>query len=425
MSNDKNIINNIAHLLVFQGTTFLIPLLIIPYLARVLGVNGLGLLGFSLAFTQYFFIFIEYGFNLSATAQTAKIKENFSEVNEFFWLVIFTKLILFFLGFIVMCFIVLMVPKLNNIKELIFISYTIAIGSIFFPIWFLQGIERMEIIAVYNIIGRITSLLLIFLFVKSALDLNKLLFIYSVTALIPGVFVLMKLKKEGYIGFPVVPKLTNIWSILKDGWYYFISVASVSLYSNTNMVILGFMGSSSAIGYYAGTEKIKTAIVSLTSPFTQAIYPRVNALMKKDTDEALNFVAKYFVIFCMGSLVYSILIFILSPVIVKLLLGDDFIKVVNNLRVISILPLLVVMNNFYGTQLLLPFGLKKEFMQILIFSGIFNISILIPLITLYQDLGVCIAIVITEFLVTALMYRKVKSRIKGFNPLFVNSEKKI
>src|ERR1700679_837091 len=55
------------YLLLIQGGSYIVPLLFLPYLARVLGVTEFGGLGFCQAVTQYFLLLSDYGYNVTAT----------------------------------------------------------------------------------------------------------------------------------------------------------------------------------------------------------------------------------------------------------------------------------------------------------------------------------------------------------------------
>ena len=55
------------YLVALQAINQFLPLLVVPYMMYVLGADNYGKVGFSLALIQYFVIFVDFGFNLSAT----------------------------------------------------------------------------------------------------------------------------------------------------------------------------------------------------------------------------------------------------------------------------------------------------------------------------------------------------------------------
>lgn len=69
---DKILVKNIGSLFGIKLAGYVIPLITLPYLVRTLGIESYGYLGFSIAIVQYFVLFVNYGFDLSATSHIAK-----------------------------------------------------------------------------------------------------------------------------------------------------------------------------------------------------------------------------------------------------------------------------------------------------------------------------------------------------------------
>ncbi|WP_180964394.1 oligosaccharide flippase family protein, partial [Escherichia coli] len=62
---------NVLYLAISQGANYLLPLLIFPYLVRVIGVSNFGDLSFSLITIQVLLMIVEYGFGYSGTREIA------------------------------------------------------------------------------------------------------------------------------------------------------------------------------------------------------------------------------------------------------------------------------------------------------------------------------------------------------------------
>ena len=65
---------NVFALTLLQVGNYLVPIAILPYLTRVLGVDGFGRIGFAAAFTMYFVLIVEWGFNLSSTRDVSVLR---------------------------------------------------------------------------------------------------------------------------------------------------------------------------------------------------------------------------------------------------------------------------------------------------------------------------------------------------------------
>jgi O-antigen/teichoic acid export membrane protein len=70
---------------------------------------------------------------------------------------------------------------------------------------------------------------------------------------------------------------------------------------------------------------------------------------------------------------------------------------------LAFLPFLVGLSNVLGIHTMLAMGMKKVFSQILLSAGAFNILMLLALGHWYGAVGAAMAVVATEFLVTAVM----------------------
>jgi Polysaccharide biosynthesis protein. len=75
-------------------------------------------------------------------------------------------------------------------KEFIFLSYGVLFGSLMFPTWFFQGMEKMKYMMYLNSFLKFIFVASVFLFVKEESDLYLLFLLNSIAIFITGLLAL-------------------------------------------------------------------------------------------------------------------------------------------------------------------------------------------------------------------------------------------
>lgn len=399
---DKSVIKNIAALVGVQGANYIIPLITLPYLVKVLGPIGYGGLNFSLAFIQYFSLLADYGFNLSITKQISVMQNNKEKISELFWTAMLCKLGLAMLGFVILILFIYSFSKIAEYSTILICSYTVVIGNILFPVWLFQGMEKMGTIAIANITAKLMAVPLIFAFVDASSDAWLAGLITGITTVGAGIIALIAIRKFNWINWQK-PTWQGVKRELGHGWHIFLSTAAISLYTVTITVILGIIAGPVAVGYYTAADKIRQAVQGVIAPVSQAIYPRINALMAKDKLMAFSTIRKLLLIQGCGTFVLSLLLFIFSEPIILLAYDSTYTNSIIVLKWLAWLPFVVGLSNVLGIQTLLVLGLNKVFSRILIVSGMLSLLLIFPLGSIFSQDGAAIVTFITELAVTCLM----------------------
>lgn len=410
----RTLLTNAASLSLIQVLDYLVPLIMVPYLLRTIGVEKYGLLSFVGAFTTYFRVVIDYGFNLSATRQVAQCRDNHDMQCRLFWTVFSAKILLAVAGTVVFSALLLGVSVFRSDWQIYSWSFFAVVGGTIFPVWFFQGVERMKYVAGFGALSRIAALLLLFVVVRAPKDFMWVLYLQAAGAWVVAVGGLgvVLLRFRTYV---VVPGLRGVLEELRQGFHVFVSQISVTLFTNTNTFFLGLLSTKEMVGVYAASEKIVKAVVCLGIPVGVAIYPRAGALFAESTQRALRFLRQVLLLGGAGFLVASISLLVSAPLIVRLVFGSDNGLAVLLVRSMSVLPLSVFIDNVYGTQIMLNRGMEKGFALSIVFGGVLSVVLLFTLVPRLGPLGAAISFVAAEIFCMAAFYWQVQRA--GLDPL--------
>jgi PST family polysaccharide transporter len=92
---DKNIKRETFYLYVVQISNIVLPLVMIPYLAHVLGVAAFGKVSFAQAISYICIFLVDFGFNFSAARGVGINVDNKKEINKLYSNVQLVKLFIF------------------------------------------------------------------------------------------------------------------------------------------------------------------------------------------------------------------------------------------------------------------------------------------------------------------------------------------
>lgn len=403
----SRVLHNVSSLSGLQVVTYLFPIIILPYLFRVIGPEKFGLIAFAQAFVQYFMILTDYGFNVSATQEISICLENKERARDVVAAVMTIKTILAFLSLLILCIIIYFVPKFKDDWMIYALSFGVVIGNSLFPAWFFQGSESMKYTAKINIIGQFAYAFGIFLFIHRPNDYLLVPVITSLSAFITGLLGQYILLARFDMSFQL-PKLKDLYQQLLAGWNVFISVVAINAYTTTRVFAVGLLTNNTLTGFYSIAEKIANAVQTFPlSAFSQAIFPRLNKIFHKNKMKALEIMEHVQLITIIVSLIFLPLIFILAPFIVKLVCGGTYPAAVLSLRFLLI-SIFFISSNAFRVQFLLVCGKTDTYSRIHITMATIGLPLIIIFIYSFSYAGAAMATAIIEAGVFTMTYFTVK-----------------
>lgn len=392
----KNVRSNFLSLSVLQILNMFLPLLILPFLVRKLGLENFGLLVFSQAFIAYFTLIIDYGFNISATREISTNKDNKEYISKVFYSVFFIKMFLFLFSIILISIVIFSFELFKENYLLHYISFSMVIGQMLFPVWYFQGIENMKMIAILNVVIKAIYTLMIFIFISSSDDLLYVAGFNSLSFIAVGLIAFyMAAKNLDFISLD----FDYVKSFFKESTTIFISNFFSSMYAISNSFLLGIFTNNTLVGIYGSFEKIITALKGLYFPLYQALFPYISR--QKDKKAIIK---KLILPMGLSGLTMMIIFYTFSEFIINLLYSSEvLIKNIHYFEYMTVIPLLASINMLFNFLYLNSMKMYKERMYTMVIAGILNFIIVITLLNLnFEIISVVVSYIIVESLLILL-----------------------
>lgn len=395
----KRLSDNFLSLFFLQFINYLLPLILIPYLIRILGVDGFGIYSFILAIMIYGLHMSDYGFELSATYHITRNQKHKQKINTIVSSVFSIKIMIAMFYLLLISIGSLFIDKLQEYQTLLFLSYGVILGQLFFPVWFFQGMEKMRYIMYLNGFSKLLLVLSILIFVQERSDLYLALFLNALSSLILGAFSLYVLIYKFQIKFKI-QKWVKIVYYLKDGWYLFTSKFAVQLYTRFNMILLGFFASPTVVGYYAIAVKIIEALGGLLEPLTRAVYPYLINVQKHSNKTFFKRNQQLSLFILAVMLPVSCLLIYFSAFVLELLTGQEAVAL--NVEILQTFSLTLIVY-LYGSQFtnMLVTLKKTKVLNLIVFSTAGLNLVFAPIaLYFYGVIGLVWLIVVLVFFLT-------------------------
>jgi polysaccharide transporter, PST family len=413
----RGLVQNVIALYGVQICTYALPLITFPYLARVMGPSGWGSVVFAQAIGAVIVVFVEYGFDISASRETSRHRTEPKLLSELISGVLGAKVLL---AALCICGAVLSRRFTHHVAPSLALFWASTIWGVCQGInmlWYFQGLERMRLASALEIGGKVVATLSIFILVHNPDDGWKVMAAQCVGCVVAhGVTVVLAYREVGFVW----PTLSTVLHALRLGWSMFLYRAIAGISGSLNGLVLGWVAPMAALGQYAGAERISRVFQQGLWPINQALYPNLTKQMRDNRHDAMKMVRLS--IFFLGALglLLGLILFLGAPLLVHVVLGDAFHESIPVLRVFSLWIPLIALSTVIIFQLLLPNQMDHQFNVVLLTAGLLGFGCALLLAPAFQAVGIAWSIVVAQ-LYTLIAFSIVLARA-GLNP-FASSVK--
>lgn len=392
-----------------QGFNLITPLLVIPYIISICGVENYGKASIGMAISFFIMVFIDYGSDIIGVKEVAVNRENTIALEQTFITTFTAKLILLLAVLICTASVFYFVPFFNTEKPLFFLGLPILVGQFLNPTWFLQGVEDFKWITILTIFSKLIYLFGIFFFIHDKGDYIFINLWWGIGTITANAIALLYVMRKHQFTFANTQK-EDVVSLLKGNFSIFFSQIFVSLQMYAPIMLIGFFGNNLMAGQFKIVEQIIVVFKTYILLFFNFVYPRVCYLLEQNLRDAMSFWKTYnganllFIALSMAA------IYVFSEEAVLYFSKTEVHEISELLQLAVLIPLAMGIS-IPLKQLLLGFNQQKRYVTITMTMVFVNLAAMIILLPSYGIYGVLLTLILTEAATVVLYYVNLRRRI--------------
>jgi PST family polysaccharide transporter len=166
----KVLVQNLFSLTILNAVNAVMPIVVVPFLLGVIGLENYGKIVVALSFTFFFQSIIDYGFRITGTRDVAKNVENSNRLNEIYSEIMTVKILMLITSCIVIIGVAYLYPHFRQNITIFYLCCVYLLGYSLFPDWFFLGMQKMKYVAIINFVVKLFFTILIFAFIESEAD---------------------------------------------------------------------------------------------------------------------------------------------------------------------------------------------------------------------------------------------------------------
>ena len=363
-------------------------------------VEGSGKVAFATSVVTYFTMFASLGiptYGVRACAIVRDNKEKLSKTVQELLIISGGTTLLTYIVFGISLFVI---PEFAQERTLLLIvGLGIGLNTIGVQ-WLYNALEQYSYITTCSILFKVIGMILMFLLVKESSDYQIYGGVYVIASF--GSYVLNFICLRKFVTF----QKTGTYQFkqhLKHIMVFFAMSAGASIYLNLDVVMLRFLQSNEAVGYYNAGIKVKTVLVTCVTSLGTVLLPRLSYYIETADKKAFQLmVGKAFRFVFVAASVVTVYFSIFARESILLLSGEAFLPAVGPMMILMPTVLLIGLSNVTGIQILTPNGREREVMYSIWGGAILDFVLNLIVIPKFSANGAALSTLLAEGMVLLL-----------------------
>lgn len=360
----NKLVINTAMLYVMNIAKLVFPFLTLPYLTRVLSVEGYAMVSYVKSVMQYMQLTVDFGFMLSATTAIVAVYGDGKKIGSIVSHTILAKLLLCGAALAVLGVMTASIELLRRNVLYVLLSFVTVALSAFLVDYLFRGLEQMQEITIRFVTMKGIATALTFVFVRSDADLLWIPVLDILGTLVSLALVWARVRRYDIV--LCVPGLSESWHQLKESFRYFVSDIATTAFGALNTLLIGIMLPTAQIALWSVAMQIISAVQVLFNPITSGIYPE---MVRSRSVSLLKRACKI----CIPVLIAGCMVlYFLADIAIVIVGGEKYLDAVPLLRLLVPMLLFSFPAMLLGWPALGALGRVKETTATTIFSAVFQ-----------------------------------------------------
>ncbi len=276
---------NFAYLLSAQVVAGLAGLASMAYLARTLGPETFGILGFGIAFIAYFGHLVALGSDFSGSREIARQPEAAGPLVS---RIVGLRLITSVAAVLTFLFVVWVIDQPQTVKIVMVIQGVGLVVTVISLDFVFQGLQRMGVMATRQVGASLLVLIAVVALIEGRDDVYVAAAIPVAATGLCAIWLLYRVRKSvGPIGFRV--RLGESRTLFRAILPLAVSGTMSTIYYNTDIVMLGFLSDHHSVGLYVGAYRLFVVSLAVGSLIGAAYAPALAASWRDDSRRRMEF----------------------------------------------------------------------------------------------------------------------------------------
>ena len=397
MKQNRSIGYNYLMNTILQGSAYILPLIVNPYVSNILGPAGMGKISYVTAILSYFTMVAVLGVPTYGIREVAKTKNSRNLLSGTVYGIVSINVVMGIVVYAAFFFAVFRFPLFEPYKKLLLLMSPVIMLNLIGFEWLYKGLEKFSVISARAVLVKFATIILIYIMVHSANDI----YIY-------GILTIVAAYGSSLWNFFDHCKYVDIRNMrgfgikkhIKPILIFFGMTIATTIYTQMDMVMLGFVRGDYETGIYDAAAKIKIVGLGAVSSLGAVLLPRVTSLIaQKHMNEFKRVSGKALHLVIIFSNSLAIYVGIIAQSLIYIFASKEFQAAIPILRILTPTFVLIGMTNIIGIQMLVPLGRERMVLISEISGAAINLIFNAFLIPQYGAIGAAIGTLSAEITV--------------------------